>query len=79
VKSFLRALYGAGNEALADFGMTARPPRKPTVPTKAAAVEKSAATRTARHTLGTRQKAAIHGAPPAPSGGATTGGGSTGK
>jgi hypothetical protein len=80
VKSFLRAMYGVGNETLADFGMTPRVPRKASVPTKAAALVKSAATRTARHTMGSKQKAAIHAAPaPAPSGGSTGGGGSPAK
>jgi hypothetical protein len=34
--------------------------------TKAAAVAKRAATRAARHTMGTRQKAKVKGQPPAP-------------
>jgi hypothetical protein len=71
VEDFLRGFYGPRNTLLADFGLAVRKPRKPTTPTLATAVQKSAATRVARHTMGPRQKAAIHGpaaTPPAPSG-----------
>jgi hypothetical protein len=46
---------------LADFGFAPQKVSVPTVETKAAAVEKSRATRAARHTMGPKQKSAIKG------------------
>src|SRR5882672_9279559 len=53
---------------LADFGLSPRKSTKKTVDTKATAIAKNKATRTARHTLGKKQKAKVKGSPaPAPS------------
>ncbi len=61
--SYVLAVFGAKSTTLADFGL----PRRSTARTLAAkqqAVAKSLATRDARHTMGPRQKAAIHGTVP---------------
>jgi len=55
---------------LADFGFLPPKSTKVTVKTKAAAVDKTLATRAARHTMGKNQKAAIKGAAPATTGSA---------
>jgi hypothetical protein len=65
LEHYLRGRYGQSNPILGDFGLTPRKPPKVAVPVKAAAIEKSAATRVARRTMGKRQKAAVHGARPA--------------
>jgi hypothetical protein len=68
-KHIVLAQFGEAADAasvLADFGYTPRKSNKTTTATKAAAVEKSKATRTQRHTMGKRQKAKVHGTPPAP-------------
>jgi hypothetical protein len=63
LRSYLIGQYGTeANAVLNDFGMD--PPKSPgakTVQVKAAAAEKAQATRKARHTMGKRQKAGIHG------------------
>jgi hypothetical protein len=64
-ESYLRGLYGASSQTLVSFGLAPRKPRTRTVAEKAETAAKSAATRVARHTLGPRQKAAIHGVAPA--------------
>jgi hypothetical protein len=62
LKSFVLLKFGDKDTAtLADFGFTARKQVQTTVDTKATAVEKRAATRTARHTMGPRQKAKVKG------------------
>jgi hypothetical protein len=61
---FLEGQFGMTSPTLADFGMTPRSPRKRTAQEKVETAQKSAATRTARHTLGPRQKEKIHGAVP---------------
>ncbi len=66
LEQYLRGRYGQSNAILRDFGLTPRTPPKVKVPVKAAAIVKSAETRVARHTMGKRQKAAIHGTPAAP-------------
>jgi hypothetical protein len=69
LRSFVALKFGSKNEAtLADFGFTPRTRKVPSAETKAAAAEKAAATRAARHTMGKRQKAKIKGtvAPSAP-------------
>jgi len=55
-------MFGSASPVLADFGFSA--PKKPqlTPEQKAAAAAKRKATREARHTLGRKQKAKIHGA-----------------
>ena len=52
---------GSTEAVLGDFGFTARKRQVPTEATKAAAVAKRAATRTARHTMGKRQKSKVKG------------------
>jgi hypothetical protein len=72
--SYLIAFYGRDSQTLTQYGLTpyARKPRS--AAQVAVTAEKSAATRTARHTVGPRVKAAIHGTvePPAPAPAATT-------
>jgi hypothetical protein len=52
---------------LAEFGFPVRKRTVPTTEVKAAAVNKRSATRQARHTMGKKQKAKIHGEVPATS------------
>ena len=69
MKQFVSSRYGADSAKLAEFGFTPAKIRKTTVQGKAAAIQKSGATRVARHTMGRVQKLAIHGQPatdPAP-------------
>ncbi len=65
-------------QVYSDFGFPQPKTGKKTVQVKAQAIEKSRATRAARHTLGSKQRRAIHGTPPATSGGAS-GNGSASK
>jgi hypothetical protein len=68
-KFFVTAQFGDDGNAstvLADFGFTSRKSPKATSTTKAAAAGKSKATRAQRHTMGKKQKAKVHGNPPAP-------------
>ncbi len=63
--SYVEALYGTGQDAvakLADFGYTPRKARSKNVAVKSAAVEKALATRQARGTTGPKAKKAITGA-----------------
>jgi hypothetical protein len=75
LKSYLVGLYGKNAVGiLEDFGFS--PPKSPgkkTAKAKAGAVDKSAATRAARHTMGKSQKKSVKGAvnpasPPPPAG-----------
>jgi hypothetical protein len=68
LQSYLLVHYGAGAVAiLEDFGFSApKAPGRKSVRTKAAAVDKSLATRGARHTMGSKQKERIKGEAPAP-------------
>jgi hypothetical protein len=59
--NFLVGRFGRGGGTLTDFGMTPRRPRKKTAQQRVAIAQKAAATRTARHTVGPRQKKAIRG------------------
>jgi hypothetical protein len=61
VKQALLVAFAGQVDALADFGLTARKVRVLTPEDKVAAAAKRLATRTARHTLGSKQKAAIKG------------------
>jgi hypothetical protein len=62
LRSFVMLKFGSNAIAtLADFGFQPRKRTVPTVDTKAAAAEKSLATRAARHTMGPKQKAKIKG------------------
>jgi hypothetical protein len=66
LRAYLIGTYGAKSATVAEFGYT---PKEPTVDvaTKAAAIKKRAATRTARGTMGSRQKRGIKGTVPAAS------------
>ncbi len=67
VHDLVRLNFGTASPVLADFGMTPRTPGnagKKTVAVKAAALEKSRADPRARHTMGPKQKAKIHGVAP---------------
>jgi hypothetical protein len=64
LETYLESLYGPTSATLTDFGLTPRKSKARTVLSKAQAIAKSAATRVARHTLGPREKASIHGTVP---------------
>jgi hypothetical protein len=64
-EAIVRGTFGPSSQVLNDFGLKPRTPRVKTPPVKVQATQKALATRTARHTLGTRQKAGIHGTVPA--------------
>jgi hypothetical protein len=75
LRQLVQSTFGMSGSELVDFGMKPRPTRKRTAKQVVATADKAAATRTARHTVGPRQKAAIHGTvtapeptPPAPTG-----------
>jgi hypothetical protein len=60
--AFVRARFGNAPDVLADFGLSPRKVRAPmTAESKAVAVVKRGATRTARHTMGSRQKKGVKG------------------
>jgi hypothetical protein len=61
LRRYLQGVFGVDSEVLLDFGLTPEKPPVTTPETAAAAVAKRAATREARHTMGKKQKAAIHG------------------
>jgi hypothetical protein len=61
VEALVRVTFGSASDRLGDFGLAPRPPYKRSVAVKAEAIERSAATRVARHTTGPKQKAKIHG------------------
>jgi hypothetical protein len=57
----VKAAFGSSPDVLADFGIAPKARAPLTVEAKAAAAAKRAATRAARHTLGSKQKKAIKG------------------
>ena len=59
--AYLKAAYGSSPDVLADFGISRKARTPLTVDAKAAAAAKRAATRAARHTMGTTQKKAVKG------------------
>jgi hypothetical protein len=61
LENYLRSLYGTSSEALNNFGLAPRKVRPRPIKEMAESIDKAAATRVARHTLGPRQKAKIHG------------------
>jgi hypothetical protein len=61
VKAAAAVAFGDTSAKFQDLGFTPAKPRKTTVAAKAEGIEKSHATREARGTKGSRQKAAIHG------------------
>jgi hypothetical protein len=67
LEAYLRSFYGPTSQTLIAFGLTPRKVKERSSAEKAETAEKAAATRVARHTLGPKQKASIHGvvAPPA--------------
>jgi hypothetical protein len=65
LKQTLELVFAGQVETLADFGLTGRKTAVVTPETRVAAAAKAKATRTARHTLGKKQKAKIKGAVPA--------------
>jgi hypothetical protein len=74
VRSLRRVVVGMFEQTpdtLAAFGLAAPKAAKKKVAVKAAAVAKSKATRTARHTTGKKARLAIKGAPPAAKSGPT--------
>jgi hypothetical protein len=62
----IQGRFGKTNVAVEEFGMSPVKRGARTVASKVEAVAKSLATRAERHTMGKRQKAAIHGTVPAP-------------
>ena len=71
IRSYAAGVYGEGSPEFALFGFKPKRFAYRTVQVKAEAVEKLRATRAARHTMGKRQKAAIHGTVAASDGGPT--------
>ena len=65
LKTFVTLQFKTLPDVMADFGFTPPSRQVPDVATKAAAAEKRLATRVARHTMGTRQKAKVTGTTPA--------------
>jgi hypothetical protein len=61
LKSYADGAYGKTNTILNDFGFEVAKAVVKSVKVKAEAAVKSAATRVARHTMGAKQKASIHG------------------
>ena len=61
-KQVLLVMFAGAADTLAAMGLQARKTTTPDVATKSAAIEKSRATRTARHTMGPKAKAKITGA-----------------
>jgi hypothetical protein len=64
LKGYIVNLYGATSVEAQEFGYPPPKPRTKTVAVKQAAIEKAAATRAARGTMGTVQKAEITGTVP---------------
>ncbi len=60
--AYVKATFGNSPDVLADFGLKPKKARTPlTIDQLAAAAAKRAATRAARHTMGTKQKQAVKG------------------
>jgi hypothetical protein len=60
--AFVKATFGSSPDALADFGLQPRKTRTPpTIDQQATAAARRAATRAARHTMGTAQKKEVKG------------------
>jgi hypothetical protein len=60
-ESFVKAAFGSSPDVLTDFGISPKARTPLTVEAKAAAAAKRAATRAARHTVGSNQKKGIKG------------------
>jgi len=61
LQAFVRQMFNNAPDALADFGFTAKKTTASTTSIKVVAVAKRAATRTARHTLGSKERLTIKG------------------
>jgi hypothetical protein len=68
LRQVIRSMFGASADILADFGLALPKPRKPSPQKKVTAAAKAKATRTLRHTMGKKQKAAIKATGPLPAG-----------
>ncbi len=66
LKQYVLAHFGDSSPAITDFGYSPRKVAQKTVAEKYQTLEKQLATRAARHTMGSKQKAAIHGQVNAP-------------
>ena len=65
LRQALQVAFAGAIDTLADFGLKPRKTRTPRTPEeKAAATAKARATRAARHTMGSKQKAKVKGAAP---------------
>ena len=74
LEEYVRAIHGATNPKLADYGFVPDAPRKVTAKTKAEAVAKGRATRIARHTMGRKQRLKVKGTVDGSGGGADAAG-----
>jgi hypothetical protein len=66
VRSYVTSMFGEQSAQYASLGFTPRKPAQKSAKSKATAVDKTLATRAARHTMGKNQKAEIHGVVAAP-------------
>jgi len=66
LKATLQGRYGDNRNKLEQFGLEPATPGDKTVAAKAQGIEKSKATREARHTMGSQQKKAVKGSVPQP-------------
>ena len=66
LKQYVFAHFGGSSPVLGDFGYSPRKVAQKSVAEKYLTVEKQLATRAARHTMGSQQKASIHGQVEAP-------------
>jgi hypothetical protein len=78
VRDYVVVTYGETSSQFSTLGFKPRKPRKVKTLVKADAIKKTIATRGARHTMGSRQKASIHGTPPVATSSTTSGTGSSG-
>ena len=62
-RAHIESRFGLGSGVLEKLGFAFKERRKPTIAVTLAAVEKRRATRAARHTMGTKQKKKMKGAP----------------
>jgi hypothetical protein len=72
LRQIVLGMYSGAPDSLAVFGLKPRKASTETATTRAAAAVKAKATRAARHTMGSKQKAAITGASTSPSNGSAT-------
>jgi hypothetical protein len=66
LRQVIRSMFGASVDVLADFGLVPPKAHKATPQKKVTAADKAKATRTLRHTMGKKQKAAIKATGPLP-------------